>query len=208
MERRPATVPVAQVRIRRAAEDGLVQRRLAELLVGRVAQRVLDGVDRVAAHALEVVLVERGLQEGVGEQLEVGVEIVAVHAARQRAALEVDAHVVARGERVERRQDLVERARLGRRVDEHLARRGNARPSLPGGSFCEPTANCSENEIVGSAGDVEQYHGESSGSVTAGGALGGVQLALKIASAAAPMPAARLIGRGRSTPTVRRSARR
>ena len=115
------------MRVARAAKHEVVQRRLAELLVRRVAQRVLDRIDGVAAHALEVVLVECGFQECVGEQLEERLEIVAVHAARQRRALDVDPHVVARRERVERREDLVERAGLGaprRRASRRSGTRG------------------------------------------------------------------------------------
>ena len=110
------------MRVARAAQRELLEGRLAELLVGRIAQRVLEVVDRVALYTLEVRGRERRMQERVGVELEVRVHVVAMRAPRERRALAVDAHAVARGERVERREDRVERALLGRGVGEHRAR--------------------------------------------------------------------------------------
>jgi len=130
----------------------------AELLVGRIAQRVLDRIDRVALYALEVVLVELRLQERLGEKLEVGVEVVEMDAARQRAALEVDAHLVARGERIQSSEDLVERARLGGRVGEHLAgQEGEA--FLAGRVILRADGKLQRERDRGIGRDVQQDHG-------------------------------------------------
>jgi hypothetical protein len=182
-----------------------VQRSLAELFVRGIAQRVLDRVDRVALDALEVVLFELGLQERVRVELEVIVEIVAMHAASQRAALEVDAHVVAGGERVERRQDLVERACLGRGVGEHLARQ-EREPFLAGRVVLRADGELQRERDRGIGRYVEQDHG---GFLGFGG---GGRRARRCASRAQDDERCGAdVGRSahcfeRSTPTVRRSA--
>ena len=195
----------AQVRVGRAAKHQVVQRRLAELLVGRVAQRVLDRVDRVAAHALEVVFVERRLQERVGIELEKRREVVAVHAARQRRPLDVDTHAVARRERVQSREDLVERTRLGRRVGEHLAgQEGEA--LLAGRVVLRPHGKLDGQRDRRVGGNVQQYHGS-----VLGFGCGGQRRTVGCAAGAEggerdDGDALRMVHcRDLSTPTVRRS---
>src|SRR5690606_41829848 len=98
-----------RMRVARAAEDERVEGGLRELLVRRVAERVLDVGDGVALEALEVASIERGPQMRVGEERHVAVEGVAMRAAGERRPLLVDAHGVGGRERVERGEDLVVR---------------------------------------------------------------------------------------------------
>ncbi len=93
--------------VRRALVDERGERRLAEVLVGGVAQRVLEVVLEVGLEALEVVFVEGRLEVGVGQQIEEEVDVVEVGAAGERGHLLVHRDGVARGDRVELLQDLL-----------------------------------------------------------------------------------------------------
>ena len=125
-----------------AAVDDLVEHLLAELLVVVLPQARAEVAQEVAPDALEVVLAEAGREQRVAEELEVGVEVVAVDAAGEDGHVLVDLDAVAGGERKERLLDLGVGPRRRAGVGEHA-----------GGELGEPLLALG---IVGGAGGEDE----------------------------------------------------
>ena len=113
--------PLGWVGVAGASVDGVLERRLAELLVGGVAQRVLEEVDGVALDPFEIRIVESRQQIGIGEERVIRLEVVPVGSAAHRGHFLVHADAVRRGQGVEFLEDLLVGVRGGRALGDETA---------------------------------------------------------------------------------------
>ncbi len=112
------------VLVRRALVRHPEEQLLGELLVPVVAPAPLELVHGLGLDPLEVLRVERRLQDRVPEQLVVRLQVVPVDATREGRHLLVDGVSVAGRHRVQLLQDLLVGVRGGRAVGQHGRREG------------------------------------------------------------------------------------
>ena len=111
--------------VRRTFEDHLVKRLLAEGFVVRVSERFLDKIQSIALDAIEVLLLERGVQDCLREELKIIFQIVLVNASADDGHFLVHRAVVTGRHRVQFFQDFVIAVLLRTPVGQHEGGQGS-----------------------------------------------------------------------------------